>query len=140
MQLTATNQNPPPTGSFLIATAAGAPDPTTTAANLNTALNTAVAKLANTTLVAASAVQAGHDFFDPSSSATGSIATNKQTPAAPVTVGTALAGAAGTNSIATSFQNGDTITVNGTTISFSSTAPTSTSGSPYVINTTTGTV
>src|SRR5579863_9250554 len=69
--LTATTQNPPPTGSFLIATTStGAADPGTTAQNLNTALNTAIGKLANTTLVAASAVAAGNDFFDPSSSAT----------------------------------------------------------------------
>src|SRR5579863_3795990 len=45
----------------------GAPDPATTAANLNAALNTAIGKVANTDLVAASAVAAGNDFFDPSS-------------------------------------------------------------------------
>ncbi|MFZ1170781.1 MAG: flagellar hook associated protein [Bradyrhizobium sp.] len=139
--LTATNQNPPPTGSFLIATTStGAPDPATTAQNLNSALNTSIGTLANTTLVAASAVVAGNEFFDPSSSATGAVAANQQTPPQAVTSATALSGTAGTNSLSASFASGDTITVNGTTISFSATAPTSTSGSPYVINTTSGTV
>ena len=141
VQLTATNSNPPPSNSFTIATLAnGAPDPATTAANLNAALNTAIGKLANTSLVAASAVAAGNDFFDPSSSATGAVATNQQSPPQAITGSTALSGTPGSNSLAASFANGDTITVNGTTISFSSTTPTSTSGSPYVINTTTGTV
>ena len=136
--LTATSQNPPPTGSFLIATTGGVPDPATTAANLDTALNQAIGKLANTTLVAASAVAAGNDFFDPSSSAAGAVADNKA--GAPITAATKLTGGAGSDSLSSAFQNGDTITVNGTTISFSTTAPTSTTGSPYVINTTTGTV
>ena len=139
--LTATNQNPPPTGSFLIATTStGAPDPATTAQNLNSALNTSIGTLANTTLVAASAVVAGNEFFDPSSSASGAVAANQQTPPQAITSATALSGTAGTNSLSASFASGDTITVNGTTISFSATAPTSTSGSPYVINTTSGTV
>src|SRR5580692_9211031 len=75
VQLTASNTTPAPANSFAIATLpGGAPDPATTAANLNSALNTAIGKLANTSLVAASAVEAGHDFFDPSSSATGTVA------------------------------------------------------------------
>jgi flagellar hook-associated protein 3 FlgL len=135
VQLTASSQNPPPSGSFTIGAT-----PAATAANLNSALNTAIGTLANTTLVAASAVAAGNDFFDPSSSATGAVATNQQTPPAPITAATALSGAPGTNSLSAGFANGDTITVNGTTISFSSTAPTSTSGSPFVINTASGTV
>jgi flagellar hook-associated protein 3 FlgL len=135
VQLTASSQNPPPSGSFTIGTT-----PAATAANLNSALNTAIGKLANTQLVAASAVAAGNDFFDPSSSATGAVAANQQSPAQPITSLTALTGAAGSNSLSASFASGDTITVNGKTISFSATAPTSTSGSPYVINTTSGTV
>src|SRR3984957_10678218 len=135
VQLTASNANPLPTGSFAIGLT-----PAATANNLNTALNTAIGTLANTALVAASAVAAGNDFFDPSSSATGAVATNQQTPPQAITSSTALSGAAGTNSLSTSFASGDTITVNGTAISFSATAPTSTSGSPYVINTGTGTV
>ena len=43
---------------------------------------------------------------------------NQQTPAAPITGATALSGAAGTDSLATSFAPGDTITVNGTPITF----------------------
>jgi len=139
--LTATNQNPPPTGSFLIATLpGGAPDPATTAQNLNTALNTAIGTLANTTLVAASAVAAGNDFFDPSSSATGAVANNQLATPAPITGATALSGAAGTNSLTTGFANGDAITVNGTTITFSTASPTSLTGPTYNINPTTGTV
>jgi flagellar hook-associated protein 3 FlgL len=133
--LTASSQNPPPSGSFAIGAT-----PAATAANLNSALNTSIGTLANTTLAAASAVAAGNDFFDPSSSATGAVATNQQTPPAPITAATALSGVPGTNSLSAGFANGDTISVNGTTISFSATAPTSTSGSPFVINTTSGTV
>ena len=111
VQLTASSANPPPAGSFTIGAT-----PTLTAGNLNTALNTAIGKLANTTLVAASAVEAGHDFFDPAGTATGSVANNKL--AAPITGATALSGAAGTDSISTNFAAGDTITVNGTPITF----------------------
>jgi flagellar hook-associated protein 3 FlgL len=135
VQLTASSQNPPPSGSFTIGAT-----PAATAANLNSALNTAIGTLANTQLVAASAVAAGNDFFDPSSSATGAVALNQQSPPQAITSATALTGTAGSNSLSASFASGDTITVNGTTISFSATAPTSTSGSPYVINTTSGTV
>jgi hypothetical protein len=133
--LTASSANPPPTGTFAIGAT-----PAATAANLNSALNTSIGTLANTTLVAASAVAAGNDFFDPSSSATGAVATDQETPPQAITNSTALSGTAGSNSLSASFANGDTITVNGTTISFSATAPTSTSGSPYVINTASGTV
>ena len=59
--LTATTATPVPDGSFAI----GA-DSTATAANLNAALNTAVGTLANTALVAASAVAASNDFFSSS--------------------------------------------------------------------------
>lgn len=111
VQLTASSANPPPAGSFTIGAT-----PTLTAGNLNTALNTAIGKLANTTLVAASAVEAGHDFFDPAGTATGSVANNKL--AAPITGATALSGAAGTDSISTNFAAGDTVTVNGTPITF----------------------
>jgi hypothetical protein len=135
VQLTASSANPPPTGTFAIGAT-----PAATAANLNSALNTAIGTLANTSLVAASAVAAGNDFFDPSSSATGAVATDQETPPQPITNATALSGAAGAASLSAGFANGDTITVNGTTISFSSTAPTTTSGSPYVINTASGTV
>lgn len=58
IELTATTEDPPPEGSFLI----GA-DGTETATNLKGALNTSVGKLANTALVAASAVTASDNFF-----------------------------------------------------------------------------
>jgi flagellar hook-associated protein 3 FlgL len=110
VQLTASSANPPPAGSFTI----GA-NPTATAANLNTALNTAIGTLANTTLVAASAVAAGNDFFDPAGTATGTVA---NVAPAPVAGGTLLSGAPGSNSVSPSFAAGDTITVNGTPITF----------------------
>jgi flagellar hook-associated protein 3 FlgL len=114
IQLTASSATPPPTGSFAIGAT-----PTATAANLNAALNTSIGKLANTTLVAASAVAAGHNFFDPSGTATGSVVNNKAgPPSAPITGATALSGAAGTDSLSTNFAAGDTITVNGTPITF----------------------
>ena len=111
VQLTASSANPPPAGGFTIGTT-----PTLTAGNLNTALNTAIGTLANTTLVAASAVEAGHDFFDPAGTATGSVVNNKL--ASPITGATTLSGLAGTDSISTNFAAGDTITVNGTPITF----------------------
>src|SRR6185312_12132833 len=113
VQLTATNTTPPPTGSFTIGAT-----PTATAANLNTALTASIATLANTSLVAASAVEAGDNFFDTASTATGSVVSNQATPPAPITGATALSGAAGTDSLSSSFAPGDTITVNGTPITF----------------------
>ncbi len=135
VQLTASNASPLPTGSFAIGAT-----PAATAANLNAALNTAIGTLANTSLVAASAVEAGHDFFDPAGTATGNVVNNQATPPAPITGATALSGAAGSNSLSTGFAPGDTITVNGQTITFSTAAGTSTSATGGVINLTTGTV
>jgi hypothetical protein len=117
IQLTATTTNPPPTGSFLI-DPLPASSTTTTAANLKTALNTAIGTLANTSLVAASAVEAGNDFFNTAGTATGSVVNNKAATPAPITGATLLSGAAGTDSLATNFAAGDTITVNGTPITF----------------------
>jgi flagellar hook-associated protein 3 FlgL len=111
VKLTASNATPPPAGSFAIGAT-----PAATAANLNAALNTAIGTLANTSLVAASEVEAGHDFFDPSGTATGSVANNKA--GAPITGATTLSGAAGTDSLSTNFAAGDSITVNGTQITF----------------------
>jgi flagellar hook-associated protein 3 FlgL len=113
VQLTASSARPPPSGSFAIGAT-----PAATAANLNAALNTAIGTLANTSLVAASAVEAGHNFFDPSGTATGSVAKNQAAPPAPITGATALSGVAGTNSLSSGFAPGDTITVNGTPITF----------------------
>lgn len=61
IELTASSSTPLPAGSFAI----GA-DSTETAANLNSALNTAVGTLANTELVAASAITASDNFFSSS--------------------------------------------------------------------------
>jgi flagellar hook-associated protein 3 FlgL len=113
IQLTASSTTPPPAGSFAIGATSAL-----TAGNLNTALNTAIGTLANTSLVAASAVAAGNNFFDTNGTATGAVVTNQATPPAPVTGATLLSGTTGTDSLATSFAAGDTITVNGTPITF----------------------
>jgi hypothetical protein len=111
IKLTASSTTPPPAGSFAI----GA-NSTATATNLNAALNTAIGTLANTSLVAASAIAAGDNFFNTDGTATGSVANNKL--AAPITGATSLSGGAGTDSLATNFAAGNTITVNGTPITF----------------------
>jgi flagellar hook-associated protein 3 FlgL len=113
IQLTASSSTPPPTGSFKIGTT-----PAATAANLQTALTSAIGTLAGTSLVAASAVAAGDNFFNTDGTATGSVVNNQAVPPVPVTGATALSGAAGTDSLQTSFAPGDTITVNGTAITF----------------------
>jgi flagellar hook-associated protein 3 FlgL len=114
VQLTATTTSPPPTGSFLIGAT-----PAATAANLNSALNTAIGTVANTTLVAASAIEAGNDFFNTASVATANNAVNNQAvPPAAISAATALSGATGTDSLSPGFTAGDTITVNGTTLTF----------------------
>jgi flagellar hook-associated protein 3 FlgL len=118
-QLTASSANPPPAGSFSIGTT-----PSATSANLNAALNTAIGTMANTSLVAASAVEAGNDFFGSASASIGTAKTNQATAPVPVTGATLLSGAAGTNSLASGFTPGSTITVNGTTISFNNTGTT----------------
>jgi flagellar hook protein FlgE len=72
--------------------------------------------------------------------AVGSTVTNQATPAAPITGATMLTGTAPSDSLGTTFAAGDTLTVNGKTITFSSTAVTSTSSSGGTINLGTGTV
>jgi flagellar hook-associated protein 3 FlgL len=59
IQLTATTTSPPPAGSFTIGTT-----PAATAANLQTALQTSINTVANTSLVASSAMEASSNFFD----------------------------------------------------------------------------
>ncbi len=113
IQLTASSATPTPTGSFAIGTTTAL-----TTANLNAALNSAISTLANTKLVAASAVEAGDNFFNTDGFATGSAVNNQAATPAPISGTTALSGAAGTNSLSASFAPGNTITVNGTTISF----------------------
>src|SRR5260221_7057517 len=112
--LTASSATPLPAGSFAIGASS-----TATAANLNAALSTAIGTLANTSLVAASAIQAGNDFFNTTGTATGSVVNNQVTPTpAPITGATALSGAVGTDSLGASFGVNNTITVNGTPITF----------------------
>src|ERR1700716_3005780 len=113
IQLTASSAAPPPAGSFAIGATS-----TVTAANLKAALNTAIGTLANTSLAAASAVAAGDNFFNSAGTATGSVVNNKAAIPAPITGATLLSGAASTDSLATNFAAGDTITVNGTPITF----------------------
>lgn len=124
IDLTASSATPTPVGSFAIdpgnpnVVPVVPPNPNITASNLNTALNTAITKLANTSLVAASAVAAGDNFFNTDSSVIGAAKTNQATPTpAPISGTTALSGTA-PDSIASGFSVGDSITVNGTTLSF----------------------
>ncbi len=86
--------------------------------NLQAALTASVQTLADTSLVAASAIQASDNFFNPSATIAGSAVNNKDTVPAPITGATLLSGAAATDSLATDFAAGDTITVNGTPITF----------------------
>jgi flagellar hook protein FlgE len=71
---------------------------------------------------------------------TGAAALNQAATPGPITAATALAGTAPSNSLTTSFANGDSITVDGQTITFSTSTATSTSASGGVINLGTGTV
>jgi flagellar hook-associated protein 3 FlgL len=68
--------------------------------------------------VAASAVTAGDNFFNTDSSAIGTPVNNQAATPAPVTGATALSGTAPSDSISPGFAAGDSITVNGTTLSF----------------------
>lgn len=117
IDLTASSATPTPLGSFAI-DASTPVNPDNTAANLNTALNTAITKLANTSLVAASAIVAGDNFFNTASSAIGTPVNNQAAIPAPISGTTALSGASPSDSISPGFVAGDTITVNGTTLTF----------------------
>ena len=111
--LTATSTNPPPSGSFLIGV-----DTVATTANLQAALTTSIQTLSDTSLVAASAIAASNNFFNPSATITGSAVSNQAATPASITGATLLSGASPSDSLAASFAAGDTITVNGTPISF----------------------
>ncbi len=113
IQLTASTTTPAPANTFAIGAT-----PAATSANLNAALNTALSTLAGTALTAASAVAAGDNFFNTASSVAGTVVNNKAATPAPITGATLLSGAASTDSIASNFATGDTITVNGQTITF----------------------
>jgi flagellar hook-associated protein 3 FlgL len=120
MQLTATTTSPAPAGSFTIGST-----PAATAGNLNTALNSSISTIANTTLVAASAMAAGNDFFGSAGAAIGTKQNNQAAPV-PVTGATLLSGVAGGG-----FTSGASMTVNGQTIQFYNSAglPPSAAGS-----------
>jgi hypothetical protein len=119
--LTASNANPVPSGSFAIGATTS-----DTATNFSNALTSAISTLANTSLVAASAVEAGDNFFDTDGSAIGTSAVmNQQSPQQAITGATTLSGASGSDSLSPGFSAGDTMTINGTTLSFVSGTPTS---------------
>jgi flagellar hook-associated protein 3 FlgL len=113
VKLTASSATLPPTGTFAIGAT-----PAATVANLNAALNSAISTLANTSLLAASAVAAGDDFFNTDGTTIGNAVNNQAATPAPITGATALSGAVGTDSLSLGFAAGNTITVNGTTITF----------------------
>lgn len=123
IDLTASSATPTPVGSFAI-DASTPVNPANTATNLNTALDTAITKLANTSLVAASAIVAGDNFFNTASSAIGAPVNNQAATPAPVTGATALSGTSPSDSISPGFVAGDTLTVNGTTLTFVSSGAT----------------
>jgi hypothetical protein len=83
-------------------------------------LTSSIQTLSDTSLVAASAISASDNFFNPSATITGNAVNNQVAipGPGPITGNTSLSGAAGTDSLATSFAAGDTITVNGTPITF----------------------
>jgi flagellar hook-associated protein 3 FlgL len=135
INLTASTATPVPANGFAIGAT-----PAATAANLNTALTTAVKTLANGALVAASAEQAGNDFFGQpplriaattaflDNGTSGTQVNNKNAVA--VTGNTLLSGAAATDSIGTNFSAGNTITVDGQLLTF--TAPGGTNDGTHI--------
>jgi hypothetical protein len=133
--LTATTTNPPPAGSYLIGSSTAA-----TTSNLKTALAASVWNLANTSLVASSAVEAGNDFFS-AGVATGNAVNNQAATPVAISASTKLSGSAGTNSLTSGFAAGDTLTVNGTTYTFVNTGSTAgTTGDNIDISDTLGTL
>ncbi|TPQ39031.1 flagellar hook associated protein [Bradyrhizobium guangdongense] len=149
IDLTASSKTPTPVGSFAIDTTT----PANTATNLNTALNTAIKKLAGTSLVAASAITAGDNFFNTvgsatanaaatgnlisaytSTTATGSVALQDNAAAAAAST-TSLDATAG-NHLASGILTalgGTTLTINGNTVTFNGGTTVSTVGSNTTI-------
>ncbi len=80
IQLTASSSTPLPTGSFAIGAT-----PAATAANFNAALTSSISTLASTSLVAASAIAAGDNFFNTDGTAMGAAKNNQASPAVPIT-------------------------------------------------------
>ena len=123
IQLTASSATPLPANSFAISTTLATPaaNVAATAANLNAALNTAIGTLANTSLVAASAVEAGDNFFNTDGTLTGTVQQNQVAgpPQGYVSGTTTLSGLpASSDTLTTGFVAGDSITVNGTKLTF----------------------
>ncbi|MGY4513738.1 flagellar hook associated protein [Bradyrhizobium sp. USDA 3650] len=129
IDLTASTATPTPVGSFAI-DASVPVNPNNTATNLNTALNTAIKKLAGTSLVAASAVTAGDNFFNTAGSATANVAATGNLRSYTSTTGTgsvalqdsALAFASTT----TSLDSSATPHLNGTILTALANSPTGT--------------
>ncbi|MDR3465362.1 MAG: flagellar protein [Xanthobacteraceae bacterium] len=122
VQLTATTTTPAPSGSFTIGAT-----PTATATNLNAALTKAIGTTANTALLAASDVAAANNFFgeppqrvSTNPTFTGTPASNNNTTPAPISGATLLSGASSgtSDSLSSGFSAGDTVTVNGQTLTF----------------------
>ena len=115
IELTAltTTTTPPAAGTFQIGV-----DTAATTVNLQATLTASIKKLADTSLVAASAIQASDNFFNASATISGGAVNNKAAVPAPITGATLLSGAAATDSLGVNFAAGDTITVNGTPITF----------------------
>lgn len=136
IDLTASSATPTPVGSFAIdpgnpnVIPVVPPNPAITSSNLNAALNTAITKLANTSLVAASAVAAGDNFFNTAGSATANAAATGNLRSYTSTAGTgsvalqdsALAAASTT----TSLDSSATPHLNGTVLNALANAPTGT--------------
>ncbi|MCP3445544.1 flagellar hook associated protein [Bradyrhizobium sp. CCGUVB14] len=136
IDLTASSATPTPVGSFAIdpgnpnVIPAVPPNPAITSSNLNTALNTAITKLANTSLVAASAVTAGDNFFNTVGSATANAAAIGNLSSYTSTTGTGSVAlqdtAAAAASTTTSLDPSATPHLNGTVLNALANAPTGT--------------
>lgn len=136
IDLTASTKTPTPVGSFAIdpgnpnAVPVVPPNPNITASNLNTALNTAIKKLANTSLVAASAVTAGDNFFNKVGSATANAAASGNLVSYTSTTGTGSVAlqdsASAAASTATSLDPAATPHLNGAVLTALANAPTGT--------------
>ena len=136
IDLTASTATPTPLGSFAIdpgnpnAVPPVLPDPNVTATNLNNALNTAIKKLAGTSLVAASAVTAGDNFFNTVGSATANAAGSSNLISYTSTTGTGSVAlqdsAAAAASATTSLDPAATPHLNGAVLTALANAPTGT--------------
>src|SRR3954451_292409 len=129
IDLTASSATPTPVGSFAI-DASVPVNPNNTATNLNTALNTAIKKLAGTSLVAASAVTAGDNFFNTAGSATANVAATGNLRSYTSTTGTGSVAlqdsALAIASTTTSLDSSATPHLNGTILNALANAPTGT--------------